>query len=76
MEIARYWRLNAQRYRLAGSLCPNCGQPTLAPRPVCPRCGAQLARLADGGSSEQPASLDIASIERHAKYQVNERLNG
>lgn len=45
MEISRHWRLKAQRYRLEGSACPTCGQPSFPPRPVCPHCMAQLARI-------------------------------
>ena len=26
MEIVRHWRLQAQRYRLAGCTCPVCGR--------------------------------------------------
>jgi len=41
MEIPRHWRLKAQRYRLEGSTCPNCGQPIFPHRPVCPHCIAK-----------------------------------
>jgi uncharacterized OB-fold protein len=41
MEIARHWRLKAQRYRLEGSVCPICGQLNFPPRPVCPQCTTQ-----------------------------------
>ena len=45
MEIPRHWRLKAQRYRLEGSACPTCGQLSFPPRPVCPHCTAQPARI-------------------------------
>ena len=45
MEIPRHWRLKAQRYRLEGSICPVCGRLTFPPRPVCPGCTAQPARI-------------------------------
>jgi hypothetical protein len=45
MEIARHWRTNAQRYRLAGSICQICGQLTFPPRPVCPHCAAQPQQI-------------------------------
>ncbi len=48
MEIARHWRLKAQRYRLEGSICPNCGQLAFPPRPICPQCSIPPARI-DGG---------------------------
>lgn len=38
MEIARHWRLNAQRYSLQGSVCTCCGKTFFAPRPVCDAC--------------------------------------
>jgi hypothetical protein len=40
MQVARHWRLKAQRYRLEGAVCPRCGHPTFPPRPVCPQCAA------------------------------------
>jgi len=38
MEIARYWRMNNQRYNLTGSTCSNCGKRHISPRPVCDAC--------------------------------------
>lgn len=35
MEVARHWRLKAQRYRLEGSFCPVCGQVSFPPRSAC-----------------------------------------
>ena len=46
MEIPRHWRLKAQRYRLEGSICPNCSQLIFPPRPVCLDCTSQLAVIA------------------------------
>ncbi len=37
-EIARHWRLNPQRYKLVGEVCPNCGNKMFPPRDVCPEC--------------------------------------
>lgn len=37
-EIARHWRLNAQRYQLVGEVCPNCNHKIFPPRDVCPQC--------------------------------------
>jgi uncharacterized OB-fold protein len=47
MEVSRHWRLKAQRYRLEGLVCPACGQPSFPPRPVCPNCLGQPARIKD-----------------------------
>ena len=52
MEIPNHWRLKAQRYRLEGSICPTCGQVSFPPRPVCPHCSAQAARVTSYGLTE------------------------
>ncbi len=38
MEAPRYWRANQQRYRLTGSICSNCNEPSFPPRDICPHC--------------------------------------
>ena len=38
MSIARNWRLQAQRYRLVGEVCNDCGAAIFPPRDVCPEC--------------------------------------
>jgi len=38
MEIARYWRMNHQRYNMTGSQCARCGKRYVSPRPVCDAC--------------------------------------
>lgn len=40
MELARHWRLNAQRYTLTGTICACCGKQFVSPRPVCDVCHA------------------------------------
>jgi len=37
-QIARHWRLNAQRYGLVGDVCPDCNRKIFPPRNVCPHC--------------------------------------
>lgn len=37
-QIARHWRLNAQRYGLVGEVCPTCDGKIFPPRDVCPHC--------------------------------------
>lgn len=37
-EIARHWRLKAQRYGLIGEICPDCSGKIFPPRDVCPHC--------------------------------------
>ncbi|MBU4209951.1 hypothetical protein KKC08_02105 [Patescibacteria group bacterium] len=32
------WRLQQQRYRLAGEVCEDCGIKIFPPRDVCPQC--------------------------------------
>lgn len=48
MEVPRYWRTNQQRYRLTGSICSSCNEPSFPPRDICPHC--------DGESQTQYAS--------------------
>ncbi len=55
MEIARHWRLKAQRYRLEGSICPNCGQLAFPPRPICLHCSVQPAQV----DSDQLLALPV-----------------
>jgi len=38
VEIARHWRLKAQRYQLVGEVCPKCDAKIFPPRDVCPYC--------------------------------------
>lgn len=38
VEIARHWRLKAQRYSLIGEVCPVCQGKIFPPRDVCPHC--------------------------------------
>ena len=40
MDVARQWRLKAQRYRLVGEECPTCRRKIFPPRDVCPHCAA------------------------------------
>lgn len=41
MELARNWRLKAQRYELTGEQCPHCGTKLFPPRDICPECGGE-----------------------------------
>ena len=54
MEIARYWRLNNQRYTLTGSVCSCCGKQYFSPRPICDACQDE-ARSAKATSREMVA---------------------
>jgi len=74
MEIPRHWRLKAQRYRLEGSTCSNCGQRVFPPRPVCSHCNAnpvQNVRLIISGLL---SSTSFAEVETHIGHQITERL--
>lgn len=39
-DLARNWRLRAQRYQLIGNHCLNCGAKYFPPRQVCTECHA------------------------------------
>ena len=41
IEIARHWRLKAQRYQLIGEVCPKCDGKIFPPRDVCPHCAEE-----------------------------------
>ena len=43
MEIARYWRMNSQRYNLKGTICAHCGRLSFSPRVVCAYCQNESA---------------------------------
>ena len=43
-EIARHWRLRAQRYQLVGEVCPNCQEKIFPPRDVCPHCAEKATQ--------------------------------
>jgi hypothetical protein len=72
MEIARHWRLKGPRYRLEGSTCPHCGQPSFPPRPVCPDCAAAPAPSAGWTLAELPAAM--AEFEPQLRYPILERV--
>ena len=74
MEIPRHWRLKAQRYRLEGTTCPTCGQLIFPPRPVCPLCTAQLARIKGGALPVILTSTGLTDIESRIRYQITERM--
>ena len=44
-QIARYWRLNAQRYGLVGNVCPDCNYKIFPPREVCSHCAEKTETL-------------------------------
>lgn len=44
VEIARHWRLKAQRYQLVGEVCPKCEGKIFPPRDVCPYCSDNEAQ--------------------------------
>jgi hypothetical protein len=64
MQIARHWRLKAQRYRLEGSSCPQVGQLTFPHRPVWPHCSHQQDRINGCARSEFAISLDLPVSNR------------
>ena len=76
MEIPRHWRLKAQRYRLEGLICPDCGQPIFPPRPVCANDHrtAQLAGIIKWVFPKSPASLNTFDVGSRIKHEVTERL--
>ncbi len=76
MEIPRHWRLKAQRYRLQGSLCPICGQPTFPPRPVCPHCMVQAENLADERIRLRARTFTMVELVPRIRYPVTKSMIG
>ena len=76
MEIPRHWRLKAQRYRLAGSTCPACGQATFPPRPVCPQCHSRVSPNTDERLAIPAASIGIPDFESRVRPPVTESVPG
>jgi len=74
MEIPRHWRLKAQRYRLEGSICPNCGQLIFPPRPVCLHCTDKLTHIAKPAIPVLLPLPTLADIEMHISDRITERL--
>jgi uncharacterized OB-fold protein len=62
MEIARYWRLNGQRYSLKGSICTNCGKPNLSERPVCDGCGRSTTEARDVNGFDVQNIVPVSQI--------------
>jgi len=68
--IAPHWRLNAQRYRLIGTVCTECGHKMYPPRAVCPACVANRARV------DILDSIQLEALESVAVVAGPERKNG
>jgi len=74
MEIPRHWRLKAQRYRLEGSTCPNCGQLIFPSRPVCPHCTTKPVQTAKRCVPVLLPLSTLIEVEAHIGYRITERL--
>lgn len=75
MEISRYWRLQAQRYRLVGEICPHCDAKIFPPRDICPDCsGESKTPFAFSGKGEVYSFTTIydppEGYEGNAPYTV------
>jgi rubredoxin-like zinc ribbon protein len=75
MEIPRHWRLKAQRYRLEGSICRFCGQPSFPPRPVCLECTYQPARIAGWEFPEANAAMQRHDNDPRMTCEIPESVN-
>ena len=75
MEIARHWRLKAQRYGLVGEVCPHCDVKIFPPRDLCPDCGREAREpYAFSGKGEVYSYAPVvdapAGFEENAPYTV------
>ena len=75
MEIARHWRLKAQRYRLEGSTCPICGRLSFPPRPVCLDCIYQPVRAASWEFPEVTAAMHRHDGDPRMTCEIPESVN-
>jgi len=57
MEVPRFWRTNAQRYRLEGEECVDCGKVSFPPSGVCYHCSDRNHNL--NGSEVKSYSHEI-----------------
>ena len=73
MDIARQWRLRRQRYRLEGTLCPDCGQVAFAPRPACPTDSALLMGLRNWNASDVTPAAVVPNVETPLRLRAQER---
>ncbi len=75
MEIARHWRLKAQRYGLVGEVCPHCDVKIFPPRDLCPDCGHEAREpFAFSGRGEVYSYAPVvdapAGFESNVPYTV------
>ncbi len=66
--IPRNWRLQQQRYRLAGKVCEHCNEMTFPPRAICPRCEAAAQTPLFGSNAEQVViGIPVEVVARNAQ---------
>ena len=69
MEVPKHWRLQEQRYRLVGELCPHCDDKIFPPRDICPHCGGNTlvdkdrGQVYSSGPAESPTEATTINIE-------------
>jgi hypothetical protein len=77
MEIARHWRLKAQRYGLAGDVCPE-GHKNFPPDDVCKQCDPDKAiKEAIASNTIKMAGelrFAIAKMKKAQEMQTDESL--
>ena len=73
MEIPRHWRLSAQRYRLEGTTCLDCGRFIFPPRPICPYCGTQPEWIESREFTVFSKSIDIIELKPYMSCQIINR---
>ena len=67
-RIAMNWRGQSERYRLEGSLCPQCG-PSFPGRKVCLHCGKTVAQYQE--QQRAVALLGIAELQTENHEDVH-----
>ncbi len=73
--IPRNWRLQQQRYRLAGKVCEHCNEMTFPPRAICPRCEVAAQTPLFGSNTEQVVTgIPVEVVARNAQNGGGERV--
>ncbi|MCB0070920.1 MAG: hypothetical protein KDE20_05650 [Caldilineaceae bacterium] len=71
------WRTQPERYRLATTRCPACGDAAFPPRPICPTCGATVPHSpADADVPPRQSPLVLELTHAHAGVNGTNGQNG
>ena len=70
MEVPRIWRLEKEKYRLTGNICPACETPHFPSRNVCPDCGT----VEDSYSKESVQKIEHSVVQNAEAVNPSARI--